>query len=240
MEYGISSEISPDNETSVIRKLSARKFNAVLLSGLGDVRKKSEFVNAIVKGFPNTVVAVLMYTSLCEDCRKFISAGAERCIIMPQSVASICSCVMNMMNDTGLYLQETADFIAGYGFPQNMNGFYYFCSATEVRIMNHSERVSEIYRIVAERFSTTPEIVESSIRHFIKVSYNKGAVKNFSDGYDFRPSNHELIYSVSEAMSEFYDILKDGKLIEKNKFNKIRMLVYSSHNMLMNPKSVVK
>lgn len=240
MEYGINSEISSDNETSIIKKFSARKFNAVLLSGFGDVRKKSEFVSAVRKGFPNTVVAVLMYTSLCEDCRKFISAGAERCIMMPQSVANICSCVMNMMNDTGLYLQETADFIAGYGFPQNMNGFYYFCSATEMCIMNYSEKISEIYRIVAERFSTTPENVESSIRHFIKVSYNKGNVKNFFDGYDFRPSNHELIYSVSEAMSEFYEILKDGKLIEKKQFNKIRMLVYSSHDMLMNPKSMVK
>lgn len=231
-EYGIVSDTVPDNETLIIKKLSEKKYNAVLLSGFGDVGKKSVLAGRIRNLFPDIVTAVLIYTSLYEDCRKFISAGAERCIIMPQSVSCVCSYVMNMISDEGLYLQETADFMTDYGFPCNMNGFYYFCSATEECIANGYDRISPVYRIVAERFGTTPDNVESSIRHFIKVSYNKGAVQKFSNGKDFRPSNHRLIYSVSESMSEFYGIFRSGKT---NRNSKTQLLVYSSQNMIFSP-----
>lgn len=229
-EYGIIAEISPDNETSIIRKLSERKYGAVLLSGIGNSGKKSGLVRRISKLFPYVSIAVLVYTSLYEECRKFISAGADRCIIMPQAVANICVYVMNLINDMGLYLQETADFMESYGFPHTMNGFYYFCSATETCITCCSDRISEIYGIVAENYSTTPKNVESSIRHFINVSYSRGNVKRFFDGLDLRPSNSRMIYSVSEALSDFYGIFRDGK----DKSNKTRILVYSSDNIFMN------
>lgn len=238
VEYGINSEMSPDNEDMIIRKLCEKKYNAVIISGLGDVGKKSGFIGRINNLFPDTPIAVMVYNSLCGDCRKFISAGAERCIIMPQSVSDVCYCVMNMMNDTELYLQETADFMTGYGFPCNMNGFYYFCSATEVCIMNYSEKVSEIYRIVAERFSTTPEIVESSIRHFIKVSYDKGVIGNFFNGMDSRPSNYELIRFASKAMTEFYRIFNNDTASGKDNNGRTRLFVYSSRNIFLNLKCI--
>lgn len=228
-EYGMNTEMFPDNEKLIMEKLSVKRYNAVIIPAFWDTAEKIGFVSRIKNICPETAVAVLNYTSLYMNCREFISAGAERCMIMPQSPVNVCNCVMHMLNDQYLYLQETADFMANSGFPQHINGFYYFCAATELYMIKRSESILAIYNEVAERFGTTADIIESSIRHFVKVSHKKGIIKKFFNGRDERPTNNKLIRFAAEAMTEFYEIFKGGRVIEKNE-RKWQMLVCSLGN----------
>ncbi|MDE6781455.1 MAG: sporulation initiation factor Spo0A C-terminal domain-containing protein [Ruminococcus sp.] len=228
-EYGMNTEILPDNEKLIMEKLSVKRYNAVIVTAFCDTAEKIGIVTRIGNICPETAVAVLNYTSLYMNCRKFISAGAERCLIMPQSPVNVCNCVMHMLNDQYLYLQETADFMANSGFPQHLNSFYYFCAATELCMVNRSESISAVYNEVAERFGTNADIIESSIRHFVKVSHKKGIIKKFFNDKDKRPSNNKLIRFTAESMKDFYEIFKDGRVIEKNE-REWQMLVCSFGN----------
>lgn len=231
-EYGMNMELSADDENLIIKRLATKKYSAVIISVLNDYPEKIVTVKIIRNICPETAIAVLSYTSMYRNCREFILAGAERCLILPQSPVNICNCIMHMLSDQHLYLQETYDFMTDCGFPCNLNGFYYFCSATELYMSERPHNVSGIYAAVAERFGTTPEIIESSIRHFINVSHNKGVIKRFMNGKDSRPSNYGLIRFAAGVMTEFYEIFRGGKVIEKNERNKFNMLVYSSLNEL--------
>lgn len=232
-EYGMNMELSADDEKLIIKRLYSKKYGAVMISVFNDCPEKISTVKIIRNTFPETAIAVLSYTSMYRNCREFIFAGAERCLILPQSPVNICNCIMHMLNDQHLYLQETYDFMTDCGFPCHLNGFYYFCSATELYMSQYPDSISGIYAAVAERFGTTPDIIESSIRHFINVSHSKGVIKRFMNCSDFRPSNYELIRFAAGLMKESYEIFRGGKMIKKNERNKFNILVYSSLNELL-------
>lgn len=216
VEYGMNAEICPDDKNIIIKNLCNNKYSAVVISDIDRYMKKSELISEISRFFPETSIVVLSYNSLYEDCSKLIDAGTEKCIIMPQNVTSVCDIIMNMLNDTHLYMQEIADFLEFSGFSGRLDGFYYLCAATEICIMNCPKKVSDIYRLVAERFETDISIVERSLRHLIKTSYNKGITDKFFSDRNSRPSNSELIYAVSEVLIEC-----SGDSIKKGEINKI-------------------
>lgn len=212
-EYGMNAEICTDDKNIIIEKLFNSKYNAVIISDIDRYVKKSVIIHEISSLFPETTIAVLAYNSLYEDCSKLIDAGAEKCIIMPQNVTSICDIIINMLNDTHLYMQEIADFLKFSGFSGRLDGFYYLCAATEIYIRDFPENFSEIYRLVAERFGTDISIVERSLRYLIKSSYDKGITDKFLDNRNSRPSNRELICAVSDVLIEcFGDSIKKGEI----------------------------
>lgn len=232
-EYGMNIEMIPDNEKLIIKSLEVKKYNAIIISAFYDDANKSGLVSRIRNTYPETAIAVLSYTSLYGRCREFISAGAERCLIMPQSPINVCNCVLHMLNDQYLYLQETADFIGNLGFPEHLNGFYYFCAATELYMADRSKSILAIYNEVAERFGTTADIIESSIRHFVKVSHKKGIIKKFLNNREEKPANNKLIRFTAEAMTGFYEVFKGGWFIEKNEFSQLKILVCSFRNTIL-------
>lgn len=226
IECGMNVELSSDSENMIMKNLSTRKYNAIVIFSSYDSAEKINLISRIRSSFPEISIAIFVYMSLYKYCREFVSAGANRCIIMPQNVRNACNCIIHMMNDQHLYLQETVNFMVKCGFVPKVNGFYYFCSAIEICTQDSPNSVSEIYMAVAERFGTTIEIIESSIRHFIKVAYNKGVIDKFLIDTTKRPSNHEMINLAVKAMSDFYEIF-DGKVIEKNDFERLRMSLLS-------------
>lgn len=222
-EYGIDAEICYINECDITEKIGLNKYYTAVIFSDGNETGTIECISEIKKRFSELPVIVVSYNSVYRICRKFIDAGAEKCIVMPVTINNICKIIMKIISDTKICISEIADFMDSFNFPRNLNGFYYLCSAVEMCVIKPdrlSDIISEIYEPVAESFGVSTGLVERSIRHFSKVSYEKGLFENFFvNGRNFRPSNHELICALSDIFVSRFDIYNKKKIIENNRKN---------------------
>lgn len=220
-EYGIDSDIFYSNQYSVIKKLSEKKYCAVIIFSGMNSKRTAESIVEIKKHFPESAIVAVSYNSAYRVCRTFIDAGAEKCIVMPASVNNVCQIVLKLLTGNSVYLPEIAGFVDRYNFPRHLNGFYYLCVAVELCVISPdrlSNIMSGIYEPVAERFGTGTECVERSLRHFSKNLSEYGLLDDFfRNRQNFRPSNHELICAVADAFVRHFDIYGKQNMIIKNK-----------------------
>lgn len=211
-EYGVDAEMLDRSRGNVISKLSKRKYCSVIVVNGMNANKTAKSISGIKKRFSKLPVIAVSYTSLYSVCRRFIESGAEKCIVMPDTVENVCKIVINTLNSSEVYIQEIADFMESYGFPDNINGFYYLCVAVEIcikspkRLLNN---IFDIYESIGERFGVGAKIVERSIRHFSDVSFKRGLFEHFfEDGQNFRPSNRELICAMSDIFTNRFNLYR--------------------------------
>lgn len=215
-ECGIEVTKCADVEKIIINNLLTKKYNALIMFPSCDYDQKVKAISRIKRRFPEVSIAVFIYTSLYKYCREFINSGVERCILMPQNVRNACRCIIHMMNDQHLYCQEVFNFMIKYGFVPKVNGFYYFCSAIEICMENCPNSILDLYMEISKRFGVTLDIVESSIRHFIKISYNNGVISKLFENIDRKPSNSEMINWAVWAIEDSYEFFNNRQIIKKS------------------------
>lgn len=237
-EYGIGAEICYINECNIIEKLCSDKYYTVVIFHETNETRTAENISEIKKCFPELTVIVVSYNSMYGICRKFISAGAEKCIVMPVTINSICEIIMKTISTGRICIPEITGFMDSFNFPRHLNGFYYLCNAVELCVISPdrlSNIISGIYEPVGNRFGIGTELVERSLRHFSKVASDKGLFGSlFGNMKNFRPSNHELICALADAFVNRFDIYNKQKLIKRDGINGLSIWESSSQNILLN------
>ena len=237
-EYGIDAEICYVNKCDIIEKLYLKKYCTVVIFHETNEIRTAENISEIKRYFPDLPVIVVSYSSVYKICRKFIDAGAEKCIVMPVKINSICKIIMKTISSYRVCIPEIDDFMNSFNFPRHLNGFYYLCNAVELCVISPdrlSNIISEVYEPVGNRFGIGTEIVERSLRYFSKVASDKGLFGSlFGNEKDFRPSNHELICYLADNFVNRFDIYNKHKSVKTEGMNRFAIWESYSNNIFLN------
>lgn len=105
--------------------------------------------------------------------------------------------------------KKLAEVCNGLGFTSNLYGTAYIKEAVKASIKYGGGKVKlcEIYKAVAEKYLTTEERVERSIRHAVKVVWERAKTENVNRilgrsifDKNFRPKSGELIGLISDRI----------------------------------------
>ncbi len=173
------------------------------LGSVGIVEKPIIIVNSMSK-----------LKSMVETAEK---AGADYFTVKPQPFSSICDTIVDIYSadrkpaetaespdDDCLEIERgVAKFLRALGVPPNLDGYKYIRSAI-IRASSDMSLLEPItkrlYPIIADEYKTSGCCVERSMRHAIKVSWQRGNRKMMNDIFGYtadddkrRPTNSEYI-----------------------------------------------
>ena len=118
--------------------------------------------------------------------------------------------------------QELADIILEVGVPPNITGYKFLREAIidVVKDQNLATSITKgLYPLVAEKFDTSSNKVERSIRHAIEVAYNSGKILNLNTRFGLqifgkydKPSNGQLIALIADRLiiENFHELYQKG------------------------------
>lgn len=187
-------------------ELSRRDFSAVLLFTSGNDESVFELMHEILRNYQGIKIFIAVYVSNAGTLRRFLEAGASKCIVLPIPVKKICRIVFDQLEYVGggKIRPEISGFLADAGFPQYFRGFYYLCAAVELCLAEPdrlSDIIDRVYSQVAERFGVSAEIVERSIRHIAKQACKTRAVNWLTEGQiSGKITNYELICAACDSL----------------------------------------
>jgi hypothetical protein len=138
----------------------------------------------------------------------FRKTGAARCFTMSCSVNELCRRIMIYIGTGDGLLTQIEIFLKEYGFPRNLQGFYYLAKASEL-CLRAPERLrggmTGIYGEVAGSFGTKPSLVERALRNLSVRLSGTSSVYRLTEGRcDERPTNTELICAVCDTFARTY------------------------------------
>ena len=105
------------------------------------------------------------------------------------------------------------EMIQQHGIKDNLKGYDYLIEAVHMALADHRLKGSftnTIYPIIAERFETSANAVERSIRYAIDIAY-----RDREDWLD-KPSPSELIWHITNEIKRKYSALLDMKESDEN------------------------
>jgi two-component system response regulator (stage 0 sporulation protein A) len=175
---------------------------------------------------------VIMLSSIGKDSfiQKTISLGADYYMVKPANAESLISRIRQIYGEKDTsYLKSTAkivgekknkpidddnlelevsNFLKGIGIPIHMTGYQYLREAL-IRVLTSKGKMlrsvtKTLYPQISERFNTSPEKVERSIRNSIENAWVKGNKEYIEDvfGHNLkgRPTNSEFIATAVEKI----------------------------------------
>ena len=187
-------------------ELSRREFSAVLLFTSGNDASVFELMHDILHNYHEIKIFIAVYAGNAGTLRRFLQAGASKCIVLPVPVKKICRIVFDQLEYVGggKIRPEISSFLADAGFPQYFRGFYYLCAAVELCLAEPdrlSDIVNRVYGQVGERFGVSAEIVERSIRHIAKRACEKRTINRLTEGQmSDKITNYELICAACDSL----------------------------------------
>ena len=147
--------------------------------------------------------------------------GADYFMIKPQPYSEICNTVAEI-SDQSLVPEKAARcddesidikitrFLHCMGVPAHLNGYNYIRSSLELAIDDISTLspiTQKLYPAVAKKYNKSPQCIERSIRHAIKVSWARGNKKIIYDIFGETPENLCHSYPTN---SEYIAMLADN------------------------------
>lgn len=142
-------------------------------------------------------------------------AGADYFMLKPQSFECVCDTIADICMDRTEEKAETeaadgrmielgvSNYLRTLGVPVNLDGYKYIRSAIMMAAddMSLLEPITKkLYPMIADKFHTNGGCVERSMRHAIKVSWQRGNKKMINDIFGYssedgkrRPTNSEYI-----------------------------------------------
>lgn len=129
--------------------------------------------------------------------------GADYFIAKPQPYSEICKTVSDLVNLSAApapeptHQNESIDlkithFLHCMGIPAHLNGYNYLRSSLKIAVNDISALdpiTKKLYPMIAEKYNKSPQCVERSIRHAIKVSWERGNKKIIYDIFGVSPEN---------------------------------------------------
>lgn len=168
----------------------------------------------------HTKIIAVSYCSNNKICRHIIDSGAERCIIMPDSMTSICNMISEVASSSNYiaFEPEIRLFLISKGIPNHLKGFSYLVTAVGLCVTdprNVSDITGNLYRLLAEIYNTTTIVIERSIRHIASLAHENGSDSRLADcspddviRFDTSLTNYELICLASDTFCKKYQLYR--------------------------------
>lgn len=183
------------------------------LDGIGILRKLKD-LNRDVRPFI-IIVASAMTPAMINAATEH---GADYFMIKPQPPGEVCNTIADLITLTPhnqpIDTPESKDikitrFIHYMGIPANLSGYEYIRSSLLLAIDDISilsPITLKLYPYLAKKYNKTPQSIERSIRHAIKVSWERGNKKVLHDVFGVAPDNPYQYYPTN---SEYIAMLAD-------------------------------
>lgn len=183
-----------------------RSYSSVMLFAFFPDKKLSELIKRLKQNGTKVFIGLYDPSPVVYD--TFRKAGAVRCFTMPCSVNELCRRIIIYIDADGGLLTQIEIFLEEYGFPRNLQGFYYLAKASEL-CLRAPERLwggmTGIYKEVAGGFGTKPALVERALRNLGSHMTLTSSVYRLTEGrFDERPTNTELICAVCDTFARTY------------------------------------
>lgn len=136
-------------------------------------------IERIVREHTDIKVYTAVYRDNQELIRQLTKAGADRCFVMPLSLADVCRAVFEDHTpfEEELILDIIDDYLFSKKFPRHMEGYGFMCIALEKCIEEPAslrDPENRIYAYVARLALTDPEYVRRAIADLCSNAYEKG------------------------------------------------------------------
>lgn len=146
--------------------------------------------------------------------------GADYLMVKPQPAIEVCNTITDLINSTSTLTMPSDTTETGndlkitqllhcMGIPAHLNGYKYIRSALKSAISDISSLypiTQRLYPQLGEEYNKTPQSIERSIRHAIKVSWERGNKKVLHDIFGVSPDN---MYRNYPTNSEYIAMLAD-------------------------------
>lgn len=148
--------------------------------------------------------------------------GADYFMVKPQPYSEVCNTIVDLLNSESvreapvIEKEESLDvkitrFLHYMGVPAHLNGYTYIRTSLKEAIEDLSSVIPitrKLYPALARKYNKTPECIERSIRHAIKVSWERGNKKIIHDIFGYSadttylgcPTNSEYIAMVADDL----------------------------------------
>ena len=97
------------------------------------------------------------------------------------------------------------DILKDLGIPANFKGYKYIKDSIWIISNNRTTKMGELYKDIADKYSTTPAAVERGIRHSIEYIFNStelpDIIKNIFGKLDRKPRNGEFLFTIVEYLN---------------------------------------
>lgn len=191
----------------------------ILMPGLDIISFLRHLKNSNQKNTPFTIINSYALTSgIINSASRH---GAGYFIAKPIPFPEICNTVCDLLaepipyNNNPTHIPENnldvkiTHFLHCMGVPAHLNGYNYIRSSLELAINDITMLnpiTQKLYPIVAKKYNKSPQCIERSIRHAIKVSWERGNRKLIYDIFGFSP---ESSYHGCPTNSEYIAMLAD-------------------------------
>lgn len=100
------------------------EFSAVLLFTSGNDASVFELMHDILQNYHEIKIFIAVYAGNAGTLRRFLQAGASKCIVLPVPVKKICRIVFDQLEYVGggKIRPEISSLLADAGFPQYFRG----------------------------------------------------------------------------------------------------------------------
>lgn len=147
--------------------------------------------------------------------------GADYFMLKPLPYSEICNTINDLLDTTSLPCEPkhvTTDnnldikithFLHCMGVPAHLNGYNYIRSSLKLAIDDITTLdpiTRKLYPMIAKKYNKSPQSIERSIRHAIKVSWDRGNKKVIYDVFGISP---ESSYHGCPTNSEYIAMLAD-------------------------------
>ncbi len=191
-----------------------------LVSGLDAVGFLRLLHNEPMENKPLIIVdSVAMLSSMLNAASEY---GADYFMAKPQPYSEVCNTIIDLLGaetvrekapngeDDSLEIKITK-FLHYMGIPAHLNGYTYIRASLKRAIDDLGSVIPitrKLYPALAEEYNKTPECIERSIRHAIKVSWERGNKKIIHDIFGYSadttylgcPTNSEYIAMVADDL----------------------------------------
>ncbi len=185
------------------------------LDAIGILRQLKR-INETIKPFI-VIAATAMTSAMISTATEY---GADYFMIKPQPPSEICNTIVDLLSSTPnvpvtpTNAEDNFDirlskFLHYLGIPAHLNGYSYIRSALKLAIDDISvisPITQKLYPQLACEYGKSPECVERSMRHAIKVSWERGNKKVLHDIFGVAPDNPYYSYPTN---SEYIAMLAD-------------------------------
>lgn len=183
------------------------------ISFLRMLKNKSEYKNTLIIINSYTMTAAMLTTAS--------EYGADYFTIKPQTPSELCRTISDLISsptDTSTPLPASEEdgidlkitrLLHYMGVPAHLNGYAYIRSSIKLAIgditaINPITR--NLYPLLAKKYNKTPGSIERSIRHAIKVSWERGNKKIIHDIFGYSPDSQ---YFACPTNSEYIAMTAD-------------------------------
>ncbi len=190
-----------------------------LVSGLDAVGFLRLLHNEPMERKPLVIVdSVAMLSSMLNAASEY---GADYFMAKPQPYSEVCNTIIDLLGaETVKEVSEKEEeslevkitrFLHYMGVPAHLNGYTYIRSSLKRAIDDLGSVIPitrKLYPALAEEYHKSPECIERSIRHAIKVSWERGNKKVIHDIFGYSadttylgcPTNSEYIAMVADDL----------------------------------------